>query len=148
MDILTDGFPVALVAGLMGRRRDVPQVFDRHARDDDCHGVVLPFDFDHAGVINTNYASPDERLPIKRVSTRLYRGFCWHNALLPQSIALFKEHRSDITDALLPPELSTSRNKRALRFIDRFYDIVDDPQGLKREILSKCRGPQTLPVAN
>ena len=110
--------------------------------------VVLPFDFDQAGVSNTNYAWPDERLPISRVSTRLYRGFCWHNAELLQSIALFKEHRSDITDALLPPELSTSRNKRALRFIDRFYDIVDDPQGLKREILSKCRGPQALPVAN
>ncbi len=113
---------------------------DRH--DD---WVVLPFDFDQAGVIDTDYARPDGRLPIKRVSARLYRGFCWQNTMLPQSIALFNEHRSDITDALLPPGLKKSTTTRALRFIDRFYDIVSDPRKLKREILDKCRGPYSLP---
>ncbi len=107
--------------------------------------VVMPFDFDQAGVINTDYALPDPKLPIKRVSVQLYRGFCWQNTMLPQSIALFNEHRSDITNALLPPGLGKSRNTRALRFIDRFYDIVSDPRELRRKILDKCRGPNSLP---
>lgn len=111
-------------------------------RNDDW--VVLPFDFDQAGVIDTDYALPDAELPIKRVSARLYRGFCWQNTMLPQSIALFNEHRIDITKALLPPGLGKSRSRRALRFIDRFYDIVSDPRKLKREILDKCRGPYSL----
>ena len=112
-------------------------------RDDDW--VILPFDFDQAGIINTDYALPDANLPITRVSNRLYRGFCSHNTVLPDTIALFDEHRSDITNALLPPGLSKSRHKRALRFIDRFYDTVDDSQKLQREILDKCRGPRSSP---
>ncbi len=109
-------------------------------RDDEW--VVLPFDFDQAGIISTDYALPDARFPIRRVSIRLYRGFCSQNAVLPESIALFNERRSDITAALLPPGLTKSRHKRALRYIDRFYDIVNDTQKLKREILDKCRGPR------
>jgi len=104
--------------------------------------VVLPFDFDQAGIISTDYALPDANFSIRRVSTRLYRGFCAQNSVLSDSIALFNDRRSDITAALLPPGLSKSRHKRALRFIDRFYDTVNDPQKLQREILDKCRGPR------
>ncbi len=107
--------------------------------------VVLPYDFDQAGVINTDYALPDDRLPIRNVTTRLYRGFCWQNAALPQSIALFNEHRSDITEALLQPGLGKTTRARAERFIDKFYDVVNDPERLKGEILDECRGPHALP---
>jgi len=109
-------------------------------QDDDW--VVLPFDFDQAGIINTDYALPDANLPIRRVSTRLYRGFCSQIAVLPETIALFNESRSDITAALLPLGIRKSRHKRALQYIDRFYDTVNDTQTLKQEILDKCRGPR------
>jgi len=107
--------------------------------------VVLPYDFDQAGVINTDYALPYERLPIRRVTTRLYRGFCWQNAVLPQSIALFNEHRDDIIEALLQPGLGKTTRARELRFIERFYDVVNDAEKLRQEILDKCRGPHVLP---
>ena len=48
--------------------------------------IVLPYDFDYAGILNASYALPDEHLPIGRVTTRLYRGFCRHNDHLPDSI--------------------------------------------------------------
>lgn len=101
--------------------------------------VVLPYDFDQAGIIRTNYASPHSKLPISRVTTRLYRGFCWQNTMLAQSIALFNEHRSEITDALLPAGLGKTKRKRALDFVDRFYEIVNDPEQYERKILDKCR---------
>ncbi len=101
--------------------------------------VVLPYDFDRAGIINTDYAIPPSNLPISRVISRLYRGFCWQNTLLTQSIALFNEHRSEITDALLPAGLGKTKRKRALNYIDRFYEIVNDPQQFKQQILDKCR---------
>ena len=40
----------------------------------DTNWVVLPYDFDQAGLINVPYARPHERLPIHRVTQRLYRG--------------------------------------------------------------------------
>ena len=101
--------------------------------------VVLPYDFDRAGIINTDYAMPRSKLPISRVTRRLYRGFCWQNTMLTQSIALFNEHRSEITDALMPAGLGKTKRKRALGFVDRFYEIVNDPQQYERKILDKCR---------
>jgi hypothetical protein len=101
--------------------------------------VVLPYDFDRAGIINTDYAIPHGKLPISRVTSRLYRGFCWQNSMLTQSIALFNEHRSEITDALLPAGLGKTKRKRALHFVDRFYEIVNDPDQYEQKILDKCR---------
>ena len=109
--------------------------------DEEGDWVILPYDFDQAGVIDTEYALPHDQLPIRSVTDRLYRGLCWQNESLTQSIALFNEHRSDITDALLPTGLASRNRSKALRFIDRFYDIVNDPKDLDNKILERCRGP-------
>jgi hypothetical protein len=37
----------------------------------------LPFDFDFSGLVNADYAAPPPKLPIRRVTQRLYRGFCY-----------------------------------------------------------------------
>lgn len=108
--------------------------------------VVLPYDFDYAGIINAEYALPDEHLPIRRVTMRLYRGFCWQNEVLPGSIDLFNQHRADIEAALIPPELSKGKARRAKSYVDRFYSIVNDPQELQKRLMGKCRGPDSLPL--
>lgn len=108
--------------------------------------VVVPYDFDFAGIINANYASPDARLPIRRVTTRLYRGFCWQNDLLPEVIELFNQHRSDIELALLPAELSKSKSRTVKKYIDDFYEIVNDSKQLQKRLFDKCRGPDSLPL--
>lgn len=108
--------------------------------------IIVPFDFDQAGIINTKYALPDERLPIRRVTARLYRGFCWQNELLPESIGLFNEKRAEIEAALISSAVSGGRARRAKKFIDKFYDTVNDPQELQKRLTDKCRGPDSLPL--
>ena len=108
--------------------------------------IVVPYDFDQAGLINTDYALPDERLGIRSVGNRLYRGFCWQADSLPDTINLFRERREAITSALIPAELSATRQSRIRRFIDRFYGILDDPEELQKRITDKCRGADTFPV--
>lgn len=108
--------------------------------------VVLPYDFDQAGIINTDYAAPDKRLGITRVTSRSYRGFCGQNELLPDAVARFNERRDDITNALLPDEVSASKQKRVRRFIDRFFEIVSDQEELQKRITDKCRGPSSFPI--
>ena len=108
--------------------------------------MVIFFDFDQSGLINTDYALPDERLPIRRVTSRLYRGFCWQNAVLPESVALFNEKRAEIEAALIPSEVSKRRARRVQKLIDRFYKTVNDPQELPEQLLDKCRGPDSLPL--
>jgi hypothetical protein len=108
--------------------------------------IVVPYDFDQAGVINTDYALPDERLAIRAVNSRLYRGFCWQNDSLPEVIELFTKRREEITQALIPAEMSSSRQSRIRRFADGFYEILDDPKELKKRITDKCRGAATFPI--
>ena len=108
--------------------------------------IVVPYDFDQAGLINTDYALPDARLKIKSVNRRLYRGFCWQSDSLPDAMDILRERREAITTALTPSEFSSSRQKRTKRFVDRFYKIIDDPKELQKRIADKCRGAATFPI--
>ncbi len=119
------------------------RVYARPGAADDW--VVVPYDFDYAGIINTNYALPGAKLPLRRVTTRLYRGFCWHNDLLPGAIELFNQNRNDIEAALLPAELSKSKSRSVKKYIDDFYEIVNDSKQLQKHLIDKCRGPDSLP---
>ena len=108
--------------------------------------TILPFDFDQAGIVDTNYAIPADGLGIRQVTSRLYRGFCWQNEALLDSISLFNESRSDIEAAFLSDGLSSRRARRLQRFIGDFYDTVNDPAELQKRLLDKCLGPESRPL--
>lgn len=108
--------------------------------------IVVPYDFDQAGIIDTDYALPGRRLGIRYVRTRLYRGFCWQNDSLPSSINLLRERRQEIATALIPSELSSAARSRMQRFIDEFFDILDDSGELQKQITDKCRGTASLSI--
>ncbi len=120
------------------------RVYARPGEQDDW--VVVPYDFDYAGIINAKYALPDARLPIRRVATRLYRGFCWQNELLPEVIEQFNQKKSEIELALTPEELSKSKSRAVQRYVDKFYEIVNDSKELQKRIFDECRGPDSLPL--
>ena len=108
--------------------------------------IVVPYDFDQSGIIKTDYALPDTRLGIRSVATRLYRGFCWQNDALPDAIASFNQNRDAITQALLPEGLSNPRARRTKRYVERFYEIVNDSGELEKQLINKCRGRASFPV--
>jgi hypothetical protein len=115
-------------------------------RGSDTDFVYLPYDFDQAGLVNTDYARPDRRLEIPNVRTRLYRGFCWHNDELAPAIARFNERREELLAAMLPDTLSKGMIRRSTNFIDRFYSTVNDPESRQRNLLDSCRGPESLEI--
>lgn len=102
--------------------------------------VVLPYDFDQSGIINTRYALPDESFPIKTVRQRLYRGFCSGNAKLESTIALFNDKRSAIEDRFSSVPYGSSRNKSVLKYLRSFYEIVNDPKKKQKKLIDRCRG--------
>ena len=108
--------------------------------------IVVPYDFDQAGIINTDYAIADRRLGIRKVTQRKYRGYCSQNESLPATLDLFRERREAIIAALIPAELSASRQKRVRRFANGFYEILDDPKELKKEIMEDCRQVSTFSI--
>lgn len=101
--------------------------------------VVLPYDFDQSGMINTSYATPSDALPIKSVRQRLYRGFCSGNAYLDSTIAMFNKQRSAIEDLFEHENLVSSGNNSALKYLRGFYEIVNDPKKRQKQIIDRCR---------
>lgn len=107
----------------------------------DWNGLVpVPYDFDFSGFVDTPYAGPPEGLPVNNVRTRLYRGYCVHNDHVPAAIALFQSRREAI-NAVIAGEtrLSEQRRTTARRFIDGFYDVISDPNRVRRQIIDRCR---------
>src|SRR5690606_20732475 len=90
--------------------------------------LPLPYDFDVSGLVNPPYAVPPRQLNLYRLSQRLYRGTCPAPADLQQALVLFVDKKPDIyalIDAL--DGLNNAAKRRALRFIDEFYDVITDP---------------------
>jgi len=106
----------------------------------DQFNTLLPFDFDQTGLVDAPYAAPDGRLPIQRVTQRAYRGFCTHNDELPGAIAVFNEMRPELEELFKQDGLPDLKaRKRALKYIDAFYDTINDPRKVENRILSDCR---------
>ena len=106
----------------------------------DSDWVVLPYDFDQSGIINTVYSMPSEKFDIRSVKQRLYRGRCSHNTQLDATIALFNGKRGEVEAALAPQDLSERSQKSVLRYLESFFKTINDPKKLNKNIIGKCRG--------
>jgi hypothetical protein len=104
------------------------------------HLIPVPFDLDCTGLVDPPYAAPAAGLPIRTVRQRVYRGFCKSNTYLPGAIARFRAQRAQIL-ALFEDEplLSTAAKRRTRKYLDSFFEILEDPEKLQKRILDHCR---------
>ncbi len=99
----------------------------------------MAYDFDWSGLVSAPYARPDYRLPIKRVTDRLYRGGCHSPEILTETVILFKAKKGEIYGALKSiKELTPDRLKEATEFLDEFFKMIDDAGAVKREFRRVC----------
>ncbi|RLA29321.1 MAG: hypothetical protein DRR11_15450, partial [Gammaproteobacteria bacterium] len=68
------------------------------------------------------------------------------NDALKDAIILFNQRRDEITTALISPELKKRKLERSHKYVDDFYEIINDPEKLQEQILNKCRGPRSASV--
>jgi len=118
--------------------------------DECCHNYVLfgnesdpiiaiPYDFDQSGFVDAPYAVPNERFRIRSVRQRVYRGRCVNNEYVPASLQRFRDSRDAIYDIVSTQEgLDPSVRKKITRYIDDFYELIDDPRDVERKIIDKC----------
>ena len=101
--------------------------------------IVLPYDFDQAGLISTDYARPNSSLGIRTVRQRLYRGFCATNEATERAIDRIIAVRSSLEDVIISSEASESTRERALEYLHESLDILATPASRSDRILEKCR---------
>ncbi len=101
---------------------------------------AVPYDFDSSGWVNTSYAVPPDGLRLRNVRQRLFRGFCSHNEGLPKARALFMSRREDFYRILASESELSNRNKRRLeRYLEDFFDTLEDDRDFERRIIEECR---------
>lgn len=99
-----------------------------------------PYDFDSSGLVNAPYAGPPASLPVRNVRQRYYRGLCRHNDQVPDAIATFQQRRSTFRRVIEEaPRVNESRRAQALRYIDDFFELIEDPERVQSQIIERCR---------
>ena len=123
----------------------------RAAEDEHCcHNIMLltgetgqflpiPFDFDFSGIVDSPYAAPGEQFDVSNVTTRVYRGLCRNNELLPSTFAMFEEQHAAMLS--LVGSLDALRNKtrkQVRRYVESFYDTIANQAMVEKEFLKEC----------
>ncbi|MFC2126581.1 hypothetical protein ACFLU5_17460 [Bacteroidota bacterium] len=102
--------------------------------------IVIPYDFDYAGIINAMYAVPGELWPIEDVKERYYMGNCQTEERYSEIVEIFREKKNDLYNLVEgSPYLKEKTRKYIIRYIDQFYDMVDKPNVLERRLLNNCK---------
>lgn len=101
--------------------------------------IPVPYDFDFCGFVNARYANPPEQFDITDVKERVFRGRCRIPGTYEAVIEIFNETKSAIYNEIHQFQpLDEKHKKQAIKYLDQFYSIVNDPKAMKREIYDAC----------
>lgn len=102
--------------------------------------VAVPYDFDMSGFVDAPYAVPPEQFRIRSVTSRVFRGFCTHNAETRAAAADFRARRAALDAAVREtPGLSSGSVKKATAYLDGFFKAVADDAAVEKNLVAKCR---------
>jgi hypothetical protein len=109
---------------------------------DDSAGIptTVPYDFDHAGIVRAPYAHPAQELKMSSTLQRRYRGYCMTDlSKLNPVFELFNQHKDDFYAIYKDNSLlSDGYKKQTLKFLDAFYETINDPKKVKQEFGYPC----------
>ncbi len=102
--------------------------------------IPVPYDLDWAGIVGSSYAKPSPNLPISSVSERLFRGYMRKAKEYEWIIKLFNEKKEEIYNLYKKcPHLSKRSKRLTLKYIDEFYQVINNPKYLENEFIRGAR---------
>jgi hypothetical protein len=102
--------------------------------------IPVPYDFDFSGLVDAPYATPPDNVRVENVRSRYYRGLCRHNEQLPAAAAILQGHRAAFAAVIAAePRLSAANRQRSQRYLEEFFEILDNPGRFDREVVRRCR---------
>ena len=110
------------------------------AEDSLAIAVPVPYDFDHAGIVNCPYAQPAEALQMNSVRQRRYRGYCINDMKIFDSVIVhYNNLKNDIYSLYTScPLLNEKYIKATLKYLDEFYATINNQKALKKEWTYPC----------
>ena len=108
--------------------------------DSNARPYAVPYDFDYSGIVNTDYAVPDERLEIETVRQRLYRGYARNLEELNETLKIFEEKKESIFALINNFSLLTPYSKKEMTdYLNEFYAEIKRPDQVKSIFIDNAR---------
>lgn len=103
--------------------------------------VPVPYDFDYSGLVDAPYSVPPEGIRVANVRSRYFRGYCRYNDQLASVIDEFRQHK-DALFAVIDnePALQPGRRQSAHAYLQDFFNTLDNPDAVRRNLTGHCRG--------
>jgi hypothetical protein len=102
--------------------------------------VAVPYDFDHAGIVNAPYANPAEELLMKSIRERRYRGYCINDLnVFEEIISKYNLLKNDIyklyTSCIF---INAKYIKTTTQYLDDFFATINNPKAWQKEFSYPC----------
>jgi hypothetical protein len=102
--------------------------------------IPVPYDFDWCSLVDAPYAIPNEKLDVKSIHERLYRGFKRTEEELECIFREFRMKKKELYNVYRNCSLLSEKEKdRVLSYFDEFYQIINNPSVAKREFIKNAR---------
>jgi hypothetical protein len=110
------------------------------AEDSSAIAVPVPYDFDHAGIVNTPYAKPAEELRMSSVRERRYRGYCVPDTKsFEEVIDFYNKLKTDIYGVYTNCTLVDDKYKKTtILYLNDFYKTINNPKIWQKEFTYPC----------
>lgn len=103
-----------------------------YKRNEDNTLIIVPYDFDYAGIINNDYAVPSQKLPIERVTERHFMDKKITIEELQIGINYFLAIEKEVYQLTEDADyLSEGSRKHMTKFIEDFYYIIKNEKKVK-----------------
>ncbi|TFG43702.1 MAG: hypothetical protein E4H43_01380 [Bacteroidia bacterium] len=100
---------------------------------------AVPHDFDFAGLINASYTKP-RNVSEKYLSTRrVFKGLCYTEDEFSRTFEFYRKLKPVFESLIENQELISKTTRREnLRYLEGFYQIIEDKDLFKKEFLDVC----------
>jgi hypothetical protein len=100
---------------------------------------TVPYDFDHAGIVEAPYAKPADELLMTSTRERRYRGYCIPDMTRFNDVfAHFNHLKKEIYDIFANPLLEPGYVKSTTKFLDEFYETINNAKAAKAAFGYPC----------
>ncbi len=105
-------------------------------------GELIPvlYDFDSSGILAARYAAPNPSLKIKKVTDRIYRGYCFQNEHLDGARTKILGKEAEWMNLINnDPVLGKGYKKKMTKFLNRSNRLIERNATWNSKVVSQCR---------
>lgn len=101
--------------------------------------LAIPYDFDYAGIVNTDYAIPFESLPIENTRQRLYMALCRSDETFMNTVNEFVQKKDALYKVINDfPYLNPRSKKDMTGFLDGFFSLINKRNTILLYLKTDC----------